>query len=258
MSKVIKRILFSECCNWKIKKEIYHETKRYFSIIGLKKEESETILIRQEEIGILGVISYSDKNENFFLILLKEEPGNIPLSQWAPTVQATKSNYEQVHGGKATPYLDVFMNESDVDILASEQGDKFYNKFNRNTIRFTPQMLVPFNDAYKWVSTKELKENLRKNYYINTDLRSVIATSKWTFYADYEESIFLGAQLPLSLNKSFNRSFHTLRPNVIKEALERLKGNNKNIEENWELVDIENLRKFVETKKCVFQESDNF
>ena len=63
-------------------------------------------IIVQKELGILGIIK--DKVKNKYLLQAKVEPGNKNKLQLSPTVQATKSNYERVHGGKKIPYLNIF------------------------------------------------------------------------------------------------------------------------------------------------------
>ena len=55
-------------------------------------------IIIQNEKGILGILKDSVKNK--YLLQAKVEPGNKNRLQLSPTVQATKSNYQRVHGGK--------------------------------------------------------------------------------------------------------------------------------------------------------------
>ena len=69
----------------------------------------------------------------------KIEPGNINAVQLSPTLQATKSNYTQVHKGNLPNYLEYFLDDrTDVtvllDQLQSEQGARFFKKRNRNII----------------------------------------------------------------------------------------------------------------------------
>ena len=68
----------------------------------------------------------------------KIEPGNLNIVQLSPTLQATRSNYTRVHGGKSPNYLEYFNGERDVyvlvDQLQSEQGARFLQKRNRNII----------------------------------------------------------------------------------------------------------------------------
>ena len=54
----------------------------------------------------MGIIKNSKTNK--YLLQAKAEPGNINKIQISPTVQATKSNYTRVHGGKEIPYLRYF------------------------------------------------------------------------------------------------------------------------------------------------------
>jgi len=69
----------------------------------------------------------------YFLMQAKIEPGNINAVQLSPTLQATKSNYTQVHKGNVPLYLSYFLEErKDVTILLdqlqSEQGARFLKK----------------------------------------------------------------------------------------------------------------------------------
>ena len=89
--------------------KIYHKSKKFFKIIGIKistnfyKYNWDQPIIVQNEIGILGIIK--NIRTNRYLLQAKVEPGNINKIQIAPTVQATKSNYTQAHGGKKIPFI---------------------------------------------------------------------------------------------------------------------------------------------------------
>ena len=49
------------------------------------------------------------------------EPGNINKVQLSPTVQATKSNYTRVHGGKAIKYLNFFKNPNIINNVITKK-----------------------------------------------------------------------------------------------------------------------------------------
>ena len=66
-------------------------------------------------MGILGIIKH--KTNNKYLLQAKVEPGNVNKLQLSPTVQATKSNYKGVHGGKKVPYLNYFLDKNRVSIV---------------------------------------------------------------------------------------------------------------------------------------------
>ena len=110
---IVKIVNLDKLKKWKISKsEIYHESKKFFKIIGLKvnsnfyKENWNQPIIVQNEVGILGIIKNLKTKK--YLLQAKVEPGNINKMQLAPTVQATKSNYKQVHGGSKVPYIEYF------------------------------------------------------------------------------------------------------------------------------------------------------
>ena len=109
----VTKVNLNSLKDWKFnKKEIFHKSKRFFKIIGVRiksnfyKKNWDQPIISQSEIGILGIIKNIKTNK--YLLQAKAEPGNINKIQISPTVQATKSNYTRVHGGKEIPYLRFF------------------------------------------------------------------------------------------------------------------------------------------------------
>ena len=106
----------------------------------------------------------------------KAEPGNINTYQLSPTVQATRSNYLQLHGGKRTLYLEFFIDHSKtevlIDQLQSEQGARFYRKRNRNIIIRIP-------DDYELKLNEEFSK--QPNAYLG--LRKEITPKKFTKFA---------------------------------------------------------------------------
>ena len=145
-------------------------------------------LINQPEIGILGFLLQRRDGVPHLLIQAKPEPGNIGLSQAAPSVQATKSNYQRLHQGKATPFLDYFIGHPAAivraDSLQSEQGTRFLAKYNRNmTVEVPEDLHLPCQGPYHWAPMPEVCALLVTDFQINTDARSVLATSDWTVLA---------------------------------------------------------------------------
>src|SRR4029077_14847778 len=100
--------------------------------------EWEQPIIDQPEIGILGIVVKQFEDQMLFLMQAKLEPGNPAGVQLTPTVQATRSNYTQVHQGAKPKYLDYFLERGTsnvlVDQLQFEQGSTFLKKRNRNII----------------------------------------------------------------------------------------------------------------------------
>ena len=114
------------------KNEIYHKSKKFFKIIGIRiksnfyKKNWDQPIILQNEIGILGIIKNIKTKK--YLLQAKAEPGNINKVQISPTVQATKSNYSRIHGGKSIPYLKYFIKKNKYFSLQTEQAFRYFNK----------------------------------------------------------------------------------------------------------------------------------
>lgn len=209
----VQRINFSECLHWHMDGySLFHTSRRYFSVIAVKHFGHEHIMINQPEVGLLGYVVAKEADTNYWLVQDKREPGNKNLSQVAPSVQATKSNSERVHGGRSTPYLDMFHKSYplDFDVENSEQGDRFLNKFNRNAKRLVRERFSINEDLqhqYRWVESSEICDLLRRDYAVNTDARSVITSGGWQLLCNQPEEIFLNNDLPRLLATSLNHTF---------------------------------------------------
>ena len=146
-SLIVKKKDLYKLSNWIFnKKEIFHNSKKFFKIVGLRiksnfyiKRNWDQPIIFQNEIGILGIIKSSKTNK--YLLQAKVEPGNINKIQISPTVQATKSNYSRVHGGKKIPYLKYFKKKNKNFSLQTEQAFRYLNKKNYNIITYVSKNL---------------------------------------------------------------------------------------------------------------------
>jgi oxidase EvaA len=217
---------------------IYHRTNRFFKIIGIEciiqnhhgRHKIEQPLIDQPEIGILGFLIQKHKDGIRIMVQAKPEPGNIGLIQAAPSVQATESNYQKVHNGKETPFLDHFTGIADSklisDSLQSEQGSRFLSKYNRNMLVELPSDVhLDHGKAYKWVDVRELLELLSVPYQVNTDARSVLVSSSWKAlvknnvpFDRWRRLDGLGAALLKSYEPDDIQCFHTIDEIQIKLA----------------------------------------
>jgi oxidase EvaA len=166
---------------------LHHRSGRYFSISGLHvrfdgacPSEHRQPIIDQPEHGILAFLARRGENGWQVLTQAKSEPGNADGTQIAPTVQATVSNYERVHGGAAQPFLDRLLagdrRDFIADILQSEQGSRFLRKRNRNAILVLDEAThIDHGEAFRWLSLAEVAALLRADHLVNTDARSVLA-----------------------------------------------------------------------------------
>lgn len=108
----------------------------------------------------------------------KIEPGNINKVQISPTIQATKSNFTQKHGGKRPDFLDYFIeakpDQTLVDQIQSEQSSRFLKKRNRNVIIYLDEHItVPA--THNWMTLGQIKELMRYDNLVNMDTRTVLS-----------------------------------------------------------------------------------
>lgn len=161
---------------------VRNSNNAFFSIVGIKgnvndKYIEQPILI-QDEVGYLGILCKEFDGVTHYLMQAKIEPGNINCVQVSPTIQATKSNFTQKHGGAKPKYLDFFINASKhqiiCDQLQSEQSSRFYKKRNRNMIIKVEEDVV-VEDRFKWMTLTEIKELMRHKNLVNMDTRTVLS-----------------------------------------------------------------------------------
>lgn len=162
--------------------EIKNRNNSFFQIKGLIKHapegDSEQPIIIQNEIGYLGIIGKVIDGVLYFLMQAKIEPGNVNKIQISPTIQATKSNFMQVHGGKAPAYLEYFSNKKHYEIVAdqiqSEQSSRFYGKRNRNIIIVVDDD-IPVLESHRWMTLGQIKQLMAYDNLVNMDTRTVIS-----------------------------------------------------------------------------------
>lgn len=194
----IKQIPLNELKGWSYRDDrIRHNSGKFFSIDGIRINtnyrdipEWDQPIINQPEIGFLGFIVKKFNGVMHFLMQAKIEPGNLDIVQLSPTLQATRSNYTRVHGGKSPTYLEYFNGEKDVTVLVdqlqSEQGARFLHKRNRNIIvEVDESEEFEVKPGFIWVSLGQIKELLRYPNIVNMDSRTVISCIKFGSYSEH-------------------------------------------------------------------------
>ncbi len=160
-----------------------HDSGRFFTVEGLRARrpglpDFTQPVIHQPEIGILGILFKEFDGVLHCLMQAKMEPGNINTLQLSPTVQATRSNYTQVHRGAPTRHLEHFVRpghgEVLVDVLQSEQGGWFWRKRNRNMVVLATREVTPSED-HIWLSLGQVYELLQVENLVNMDARTVLS-----------------------------------------------------------------------------------
>ncbi|MFD6619408.1 NDP-hexose 2,3-dehydratase family protein [Streptomyces albidoflavus] len=185
----VTRIPFADLEGWAFQPEtgnLAHHSSRFFTVEGLHAEiggEPATHwtqpIIRQPEVGILGILAKEFDGVLHFLMQAKMEPGNPNLLQLSPTVQATRSNYTNVHRGAAVKYIEYFTRAGHgrrvlADVLQSEHGSWFFHKSNRNMIVETDED-VPQDPDFIWLTLGQIGELLHCDNLVNMDARTVLS-----------------------------------------------------------------------------------
>ncbi|RSM87998.1 NDP-hexose 2,3-dehydratase [Kibdelosporangium aridum] len=189
----VERIPFADLDQWwfeGVTGNLVHRSGRFFTIEGLHViehdgphgdgpyREWQQPVIRQPEVGILGILAKEFDGVLHFLMQAKMEPGNPNLVQLSPTVQATRSNYTKAHGGTNVKLIEYFAPPDPerviVDVLQAEQGSWFFRKSNRNMIVETVDD-VPLWDDFCWLTLGQIAELMHEDETINMNSRSVLS-----------------------------------------------------------------------------------
>jgi oxidase EvaA len=189
----VDRIPFAELDGWSFQEStgnLVHRSGRFFTVEGLHVTEEEgpygdgpyadwyQPIIKQPEVGILGILVKEFDGVLHCLMQAKMEPGNPNLLQLSPTVQATRSNYTKVHKGADVKYIEYFTEPGRgrvvADVLQSEHGSWFYRKSNRNMI-VEAVGDVPLLDDFCWLTLGQIGELLHEDNVINMDSRTVLS-----------------------------------------------------------------------------------
>lgn len=203
-----------------------HESGRFFSIEGLSVRTNwgnvsawSQPIINQPEIGFLGIITREIDGVLYFLMQAKIEPGNINHVQLSPTLQATKSNYSQIHKGKKPLYLEYFTsgkNKVLLDQLQSEQGARFLRKRNRNIIIQVFED-IPVHEDFRWLTLGQIKKMMLLDNTVNMDSRTVISGIPFGNFST-EVLEFYSALSRHYISPGSHRHFEMLKSSLNEEA----------------------------------------
>lgn len=189
-------VRLADCPDWRLDRgRLVHRTGRFFSVVGLADPDGTHGLqggaqpmIDQPELGWLGFLMRRGRDDIEWLLQAKTEPGNMRGTEFAPSLQATRSNYMRLHGGRPTRFLELFRAGGAFlsDAPHSEQGTRFLWKFNRNSVLALPPGSAPepgTGENWRWASGRALRRLLGRSHLVNTDARSVIASAPWALLA---------------------------------------------------------------------------
>lgn len=168
--------------------EIRNKNNSFFQIRGLQQYRDGKLVLEQpvliqNEIGYLGMICKEIDGVLQFLVQAKIEPGNVNKIQLSPTIQATKSNFTQKHGGRKPAYLDYFLNAKPenilVDQIQSEQSSRFLGKRNRNIIVMVDEDMEVL-PSHCWMTLGTIKQLMKTDNLVNMDTRTVLSCIPWS------------------------------------------------------------------------------
>lgn len=188
----VDRIPFADLAGWSFAEStgnLVHDSGRFFSVEGLDVSVDadparawQQPIIRQPEVGILGILAKQIDGVLHLLMQAKMEPGNPNLVQLSPTVQATRSNYTGVHRGQPVRHLNHFTEPGRgrvlTDVLQSEHGSWFYRKSNRNMVVETAGEVADHED-FRWLNLGQIAALLRRDNVVNMDSRTVLSCLPW-------------------------------------------------------------------------------
>jgi oxidase EvaA len=185
--------------------QIVNKKRSFFQISGIKWNDIEQPIIIQDEIGYLGFICKEIHGVLHFLTQAKIEPGNVNRIQLSPTIQATKSNFSQAHGGERPLYLNWFINSINstiiVDQIQSEQSSRFFKKRNRNIIiLLNKDDDIEENERFKWLTLGQLKKLMRIDNLVNMDSRTVLSCIPF-YKCNYKINATVDPFLEASINE---------------------------------------------------------
>tara|TARA_R110002050_G_scaffold215884_2_gene352012 strand:+ start:4322 stop:5728 length:1407 start_codon:yes stop_codon:yes gene_type:complete len=184
----VKKVDFEKLEKWKFDQKkgcIGHDTGSFFSIDGIRVNTTlgkvgqwDQPIINQPEVGFLGFLVKEINGVLHFLVQAKIEPGNVNFVQLSPTLQATRSNFQQAHNGKQPKYLEYFKNATEetvlIDQLQSEQGARFLKKRNRNII-ISANDNIEVYENFTWLTLGQLKSLMQVDNIVNMDTRTVLS-----------------------------------------------------------------------------------
>lgn len=186
----VKEVGVTDCAGWQTDpntKNITHETGKFFSIVGVKVTGAadrevpswSQPMLKQEEVGISGVIKQTKDGVTKYLFYAKFEPGNVNTVQISPALQVSEGNLSLAHKGKRprlAEYFDGTKGKLIESVTGVEDGGRFYRKVNRSMIvEVDESEEVPITDDYIWLTLSEIEKLLRVDVTMNSLARNVCA-----------------------------------------------------------------------------------
>jgi oxidase EvaA len=158
--------------------EIMNLKANYFNVRATRDSSgARTMVLRQTEPVLVGLLVSRIEDRVAFPLSIRSEPGLIGTSCLTTTIQSTETNYMRKHGGRATPFLDRFIDAASDhvhhDSIQYDWGDVYDGKVKRFlVVEVESDLEVP--PGFVWVSTTIVRELLVEDHLITNDLRALL------------------------------------------------------------------------------------
>lgn len=163
------------------------------------------VFLYQPQSAFNGLLTSILDNELHLLLQARVEPGSIGVTQYGPTIQSTPANYPRVHGGKATPYLELFFQHASQTRPAGQWsqldlGHRYLFK-DKRLVCLEAIEPPPTDQNFIYVPARVIKEAVLEGALLNTDLRSMLAVMAWDQWPRNMHPDELGLGIHASLNR---------------------------------------------------------
>jgi len=188
----VNQIPINQLKNWSISNgKISHNSGKFFEIVGVNVEFNEREvksgwdqpIIKENNFdgGILGLLRGIKHGLPHYLVEAKFEPGNYNNFQLSPTLQATFSNINKAHGGRAPYYYEYFEDyleppkEAMFTNWLSEDGGRLLNKRNFGYVKnVNLDEVTVESENFKWFSLFQIKKFINIDAIVNPHLMRLI------------------------------------------------------------------------------------
>lgn len=183
---VVEPITLAQMPSWSIAEgALSHVSGGFFSVVGVQFDaaEREALFLYQPQSAINGLLTCVREGRRYFLLQARAEPGNLGCAQYGPTLQSTPANYLRLHGGRTSPYIDLFTRFHPAvrilhDSMQLDLGGRYLFKSKRVIVAECPAE-YPAEEGFIWVGADVVSQAVACPTFLNTDLRALLAVCPW-------------------------------------------------------------------------------
>ena len=199
----LQKISFSEQNHWSIKNgALSHFSNGFFHVTGLRNRitNEEHLVLYQPQSALTGLAIFKDGQQVFVLLQARIEPGLSNFGQYGPTIQSTAANYQKMHGGKDTTYVELFRGFSPIanplgNNIQLDLGKRYFQKNKVHSYLELNQQIATLENMI-WVPLQVVAEVLAYDNFLNPDLRSLLSVFDWDLFINPDHSCSRALQVP--------------------------------------------------------------